>query len=144
VAASGKVHGSKGNIQITDGGGTLRDISGDVTDISGLPGATEVADSTGLGSAAKTFIGGLNDVKFSIKGQFNDTALVGSHTVLSSIRGAGEKAFQYGPAGATTGYVKITGSAIMTDYGINSPVAGITNFSATFQGSGDATFGVFP
>ena len=140
---AGKVHGSKGNIQITDGGGTLRDISDDVTDISGLPGATEVADTTGLGLTAKTFLTGLQDVKFSLKGHFNDTALTGSHTVLSSIRGAGAKAFQYGPSGTTAGGVKISGSAIMTDYTTNSPVAGITNFSATFQGSGDVTFGVF-
>jgi len=130
---------------ITDAAGTLRDISGDVTDISGLPGATEVADSTGLGSTAKTFIGGLNDVKFSLKGQFNDALLTGSHTVLTSIRGAGAKAFQYGPSGAVaaSGTVKITGSAIMTDYTVNSPIGGITSFSASFQGSGDVTFGVF-
>jgi len=142
---AGKIHGSKGSIMITDGGGVLRDISADVTDISGLPGTSEVADSTGLGSTAKTFITGLNDVKFSLKGQYDDTALTGSHTVLTSIRGAGAKAFQYGPSGAVaaSGTVKITGSAIMTDYTVNSPIGGITSFSASFQGSGDVTFGVF-
>lgn len=140
---AGKVHGSRGNIQITDAGGTLRDISADVTEVSGLPGTTEVAESTGLGATAKTFITGLNDVKFTLKGQFNDTALTGSHTVLSGIRGQGAKAFQYGPSGTTVGNVKITGSAILTDYQVSSPVSGITTFSATFQGSGDATFGVF-
>ena len=135
---AGKIHGSKGSIMITDGGGVLRDISG-------LPGTSEVADSTGLGSTAKTFITGLNDVKFSLKGQYDDTALTGSHTVLTSIRGAGAKAFQYGPSGAVaaSGTVKITGSAIMTDYTVNSPIGGITSFSASFQGSGDVTFGVF-
>ncbi|MHB8409843.1 MAG: hypothetical protein ACYDHY_17450 [Acidiferrobacterales bacterium] len=140
---AGKIHGSKANIQITDSAGTLRDISADVTDISGLPGATEVADSTGLGSTAKTFITGLNDVKFALKGQYDDTALTGSHTVLSGIRGQGAKAFQYGPSGTAVGGVKITGSAILTDYTVNSPIGGITTFSASFQGSGDVTFGVF-
>lgn len=142
MATSGKIHGKNANFQITDSGGTLRDISGDVSDVDGLPGASEVADSTGLGSTAKSYLGGLNDVKFTIKGQFNDTVLTGSHTVLSGIRGL-SKAYQYGPAGTATGYVKITGNAILTNYKLHSPLNAAVEFQADFQGSGDATFGVF-
>lgn len=140
---AGKIHGSKANITIADSGGTMRDISSDVTEIAGLPGSTDVAETTGLGSTAKTFIGGLSDVKFTLKGQYDDTASVGSHTVLSGIRGAGAKAFVYGPSGTATGAVKISGSAILTEYDVSSPVSGITTFSASLQGTGDVTFGTF-
>src|SRR5579859_3548094 len=108
MPASGKSHGKNANFQITDAGGTIRDISVDVSDVDGLPGASEVAESTGLGATAKSYLGGLNDVKFTVKGQFDDTLLTGSHTVLSGIRGV-SKAFQYGPAGTSVGFVKITG-----------------------------------
>lgn len=142
MATSGKIHGKSANLQVTDAGGTLRDISGDVSDVDGLPGASEVADATGLGATAKAYLGGLNDVKFTVKGQFNDTALTGSHTVLSGIRGL-SKAFQYAPAGTTTGFVKITGNAILTNYKLHSPLNAVVEFQADFQGNGDVTFGVF-
>lgn len=140
---AGKVHGSKANFQITDSGGTLRDISGDVSEVAGLPGATEVAETTGLGLTAKTYIVGLNDVKFTLKGQYDDTATTGVWTVLQGIRGAGAKNFQYGPSGSATGSVKITGSAILTDLKLTSNTKDVVTIEASFQGSGDATFGVF-
>ena len=140
---AGKIHGKAANFQITDSGGTLRDISGDVSEVQGIPATTEVAETTGLGATAKTYIPGLNDVKFSIKGQYNDTALSGSWTVLQGIRGLAAKAFQFGPSGTTVGAVKITGNAILTDLKLTANLKDVVLFDATFQGSGDLTFGVF-
>lgn len=136
--ASGKIHGRNANFQIQDAGGTLRDFSGDLTS-SELDSATQMAKSTGFGATDETFTVGLNDNKFSLKGWFDDTAVSGLYTVLSGIKQV-FKTFSYSPAGTTAGFVKITGSACMSDFKIASPIGGTVTLDANFQVSGPLTF----
>lgn len=138
--ASGKVHGRLADFTYQDSAGTARDFSGDLTSVE-LDQATAVAKSTGLGATDETFVIGLRDNKFSLKGLFNDTATTGIYTVLSGDSQAFKQAV-YSPAGVTVGFVKITSTnTVITDLKITSPVNNVVTLDANLQNSGGVTFG---
>ena len=59
-------------------------------------------------------------------------AVVGQSATLS---------FQYSPEGTTSGKVKYTGEAIMTNYSLSSPVGDVVAWSCDLQVSGAVTRG---
>jgi len=133
------VHGKTAVFKVDDSGGTLRDLSAYLNDIS-FPRDQETAETTAFGNAAKTYIVGLTDATISISGMFDATAdgylagVLGHATLLD---------FEYGPAGSTGGLVKYSGTCLMTSYEVSASVGDAVQASADFQVSGTITRGTW-
>lgn len=131
------VHGKSAVFKLDDSGGTLRDLSAYLNDVS-FPRDVETAETTtfGVSGSAKTYIVGLSDATISISGLFDATAdgylagVVGASATLS---------FEYGPAGSTGGNVKYTGECLLTSYEVSASVGDSVQASADFQVTGAIT-----
>jgi hypothetical protein len=133
------VHGKSAAFKLDDSGGTLRDLSAYLDDVS-MPRSIETAETTTFGSSAKTYITGLTDATISISGKFDSTAdgylagVVGQTATLS---------FEYGPEGTAGGKVKYSGECIMTSYEIGATVGDAVTASAELQITGAVTRGTW-
>lgn len=135
------VHGKSAVFKLDDSGGTLRDLSSYLNDVS-MPRDIETAETTtfGVSGSAKTYITGLTDATISISGLFDATAdgylagVVGNTATLS---------FEYGPAGSAGGSVKYSGECIMTSYEVSASVGDAVQASADFQVTGQITRGTW-
>jgi len=130
-------HGKAAVFKIDDSGDTLRDLSSYLNDV-GFPRDIEAAETTtfGVAGSAKTYIVGLTDASISISGLFDATA----DGYLAGIVGfATPRDFEYGPAGSTGGFVKYTGTCILTSYEVSASVGDTVQASADFQVTGAIT-----
>lgn len=133
------VHGKSAVFKVDDSGGTLRDISAYLEEVS-FPRSIETAETTTFGNSAKTYITGLTDATISVSGLFDATAdgylagVVGNAATLS---------FEYGPAGSAGGAIKYSGECIMTSYEVSAPVGDKVSASAEFQVTGTVTRGTW-
>lgn len=139
-----RVHGKDSKFLVDDSGGTLRDISGHVDNVAGLPGARALSDVTAYGDAGERFIPGLQGLTFTVSGHFDSAATTGSATVLNGLRTASAtSSFEYGPEGSTTGKVKYSGECWMEGLTVDSSVKEKVPFSATFRLDNGLTVGTF-
>lgn len=128
-------HGKGTAFKITDSGGTLRDISNTLREVT-FPREADVAETSAFGTFDKTYVVGLVGSSFSFSGMFDATV----DGYLNGIRGLDIAApytgvFEYGPEGTTATRIKYTGTALCTNYSIqgsiNDMVAGTVNFQVT-------------
>ena len=137
-------HGKNGVFQITDAGGTLRNISAGVTSVA-FSNDADTVDVSALGTNAKAYLAGMTDGTIQIAGFIDPVALTGTHTVLPGIVGnATLKAFSVGPQGSTTGLPRITGNCICTKYAPSFDTGSAGSFTSEFQISGVLVYDVFP
>ena len=130
-------HGKSTDFAIDDTGGSSRNISDTLTDVS-FPQTIDTAETTAFGSSNKSYIVGLKDTTISVSGLWDATI----DGYLSGTEPA-SRSFIYGPAGSTGGNVKYTGEAIMTNYAVSNPVGDVVTFSADFQVTGAVTRGTY-
>jgi len=129
------VHGKASVFKLDDSSGSLTDISAYVNEAS-FPRSIETAETTVFGNNAKTYIVGLTDATISLSGPWDSTfdgyvaPSVGSSTTLT---------FNYGPAGSTASYVKLTGETIITSYEVSGPVGDVVTYSLELQVTGAIT-----
>lgn len=128
-------HGKNAAFKIDDSGGTLRDISDVLTDVS-ISRTADVAEVSAFSNSSKAFVSGLTDATLTISGSFDATV----DGYLSGILGA-EGSFEFYPIGTTGGNPKASGEAIMTSYDRTPDIGGAVTFTAAFQVSGDVTEG---
>ena len=128
-------HGKNAAFKIDDSGGTLRDISNVLTDVS-ISRTADVAEVSAFSNSSKAFVAGLKDATLTISGSFDATV----DGYLSGILGA-EGSFEFYPIGTTGGNPKASGEAICTSYDRTPDVGGAVTFTAAFQVSGDVTEG---
>ena len=128
-------HGKNAAFRIDDSGGTLRDISDVLTDVS-ISRTADVAEVSAFSNSSKAFVAGLKDATLTISGSFDATV----DGYLSGILGA-EGSFEFYPIGTTGGNPKASGEAIMTSYDRTPDIGGAVTFTAAFQVSGDVTEG---
>ena len=128
-------HGKSAAFKIDDSGGTLRDISNVLTDVS-VSRTADVAEVSAFSNSSKAFVAGLKDASITISGSFDATV----DGYLKAILGV-EGDFEFYPIGTTGGNPKASGKAIMTSYDRTPDVGGAVSFSAAFQVSGDVTEG---
>ena len=128
-------HGKNAAFKIDDSGGTLRDISDVLTDVS-ISRTADVAEVSAFSNSSKAFVAGLKDATLTISGSFDATV----DGYLSGILGA-EGSFEFYPIGTTGGNPKASGEAIMTSYDRTPDIGGAVTFTASFQVSGDVTEG---
>lgn len=128
------VHGKSAYIKVNS-----TDLSAYCDEV-GLPRSIETAETTTFGKTAKTYITGLTDATISASGKWDATAdgviapLVGSSSLVT---------WEVGPAGSTAGYVKYSGSGIITSYEVSAPVGDAVTFSLEIQVSDSITRGTF-
>ena len=133
------VHGKSAVFKLDDSGGTLRDLSAYLEEVS-MPRSIETAETTTFGSSAKSYITGLTDATISLTGKFDATAdgylagVVGNAATLS---------FEYGPAGSTGGLIKYSGECIMTSYEVGATVGDAVTASVELQVTGAITRGTW-
>lgn len=138
------VHGKDIAFSLDDSGGTLRAVKGYLNQVSGLPGARALSEVTAFGDAGTKSLPGLANVTFSIAGHYEATATVGISTVLNGLRTATTTAsFEYGPAGSTTGALKILGECWCTELTYDASVSDRVPVAATFQVEGIPTLGAY-
>ena len=126
-------HGKNAAFKIDDSGGTLRDISNVLTDVS-ISRTADVAEVSAFSNSSKSFVSGLTDANLTISGSYDATV----DGYLSGILGA-EGSFEFYPIGTTGGNPKVTGEAIMTSSDRTPDIGGAVTFTAAFQVSGDTT-----
>lgn len=138
------VHGKNAVFSVDDSGGTLRNISSQVNNVSGLPGARALSEVTAFGDGGTKSIPGLQDVSFTVAGMYDSTALTGTYTVLNGLRtAAATSTFEYGPEGSTTGKPKMTGECWLSELNFDASVGDMVPFSATFKVDGLVTTTVY-
>ncbi len=130
-------HGKSTDFAIDDTGGSSRNISDTLTDVS-FPQTIDTAETTAFGSSNKSYIVGLKDTTISVSGIWDATV----DGYISGTEPA-SRSFIYGPAGTTSGNVKYTGEAIMTNYAVSNPVGDVVTFSIDLQVTGAVTRGTY-
>ena len=130
-------HGKSTDFAIDDTGGSSRNISDTLTDVS-FPQTIDTAETTAFGSTNKSYIVGLKDTTISVSGIWDATV----DGYISGTEPA-SRSFIYGPAGSTGGNVKYTGEAIMTNYSVSNPVGDVVTFSMDLQVTGAVTRGTY-
>jgi|TARA_R100000479_G_scaffold159663_1_gene96890 predicted secreted protein len=130
-------HGKSTDFAIDDTGGSSRNISDTLTDVS-FPQTIDTAETTAFGSSNKSYIVGLKDTTISVSGIWDATV----DGYISGTEPA-SRSFIYGPAGSTSGNVKYTGEAIMTNYSVSNPVGDVVTFSMDLQVTGAVTRGTY-
>ena len=128
-------HGKNAAFKIDDSGGTIRDISDVLTDVS-ISRTADVAEVSAFTNSSKAYVAGLKDATMTISGSFDATV----DGYLSGILGV-EGSFEFYPIGTTGGNPKASGEAIMTSYDRTPDIGGAVTFTAAFQVSGDVTEG---
>ena len=132
-------HGKSTAFKIDDSGGTLRDISNTLTDVS-FPQSVDTAETSAFGDSAKTYIVGLTDSTISVSGNFDATV----DGYLAGVLGqATPLEFEYGPEGTTNGLVKYTGNCYLTSYEKSGAIGDVVSYSAEFQVTGAVTRGTY-
>jgi hypothetical protein len=132
-------HGKSTVFKIDDSGGTLRDISNTLTDVS-FPRSVDTAETSSFGDSAKTYLVGLSDATISVSGNFDATVdgflagVIGLATPLE---------FEYGPEGSTAPDVKYTGTCFLTSYEKSGAIGDVVTYSAEFQVTGAVTRGAY-
>jgi hypothetical protein len=130
------VHGRLGDFRIDDSGGTLRDISNHVNNVSLNRDAPEI-DTTTFQDTSKTFIADFDGASISIEGNANATVMGYLHPIVGQAAGT----FNWGPEGTASGKRKMTGECVCTGVTENAVPAGKQNtFTATFRVDGAITF----
>ena len=130
-------HGKSTDFAIDDTGGSSRNISDTLTDVS-FPQTIDTAEPTAFGSSNKSYIVGLKDTTISVSGIWDATV----DGYISGTEPA-SRTFIYGPAGSGSGNVKYTGEAIMTNYSVSNPVGDVVTYSVDLQVTGAVTRGTY-
>jgi hypothetical protein len=133
------VHGKGTVFKLDDSGGTLRDISAYLDEVT-FPATVDLAETTTFGKNDKTYIAGLRSRTVSLSGKWDSVvdgyyaAALGQSATLS---------FEYGPAGSGSGAVKYTGECLISSYEISNPVGDVVTFSIELQTSDTITVGTY-
>ncbi len=129
-------HGSVAIFKVDDAGATLRDLSTYLKN-AGLARSADTAETSALGTTAKTYVVGLVDATIPIEGMFDPTV----DGYLSGLLGFGPTDFEYFPAGEPVGATKpkFSGQCILTSYEVTTGVDDMATISGEFQVTGAVT-----
>ncbi|MDP6452220.1 MAG: hypothetical protein QF898_02835 [SAR202 cluster bacterium] len=135
---------SKSRFLIDDTGGTQRDLSLYITEISGLPGDRLLRELTGLSDSGAVFLPSVENSRISARGLFDDTASSGPDAVLGPLRAHSSAVdFEYGPEGTASGAVKYSGTCWVRNYELRSKVGRLVAWQASMQVEGTVTRGSY-
>ena len=105
-----------------------------------MPGERVLNDVTALGASGTRFKPGTEAVEFTLRGLFDDSAVVGADAVLGALRShTAATAFDYAPAGTAVGNSRYTGNCWVKSYEILSRAGETVSWKATLQVEGTTT-----
>jgi len=138
------VHGKNGAFELDNSSGVLTALSSISNEFS-FSQSIETAETTTFGSAAKTYITGLNDATISLSGLFDvTTSTVIEGTIAALIDGTiASASLKFGPAGNTSGYKSYSQEVIVTSFDISVPVGDVVSLSVEFQRTGATTISTY-
>jgi len=116
-------------IAVDDSGGTIRDISNDVTSYS-INVPQNMFEVTGVDKSAVERIVGLNDYTLSISGVFNKASNK-SHDVFKTRTGTRTVTIAIG--GNTTGYPELEAEMLVNEYNLERGDDGGLNWTTTLS-----------
>lgn len=139
-----KTHGKDSVFLIDDSSGSLRNISPYVTNVE-FPPQVDMAETTCMTETSKTYLPGTVGCVITITGVWDDTATVGSDTVLGPIMvtyagctsAGGSLTYEYGPEGNGDGDIKYTGECFLASYQPSGGVGGAVTYTASIQCTDD-------
>lgn len=141
----GFADGRASAFRIADAGGTMRDLSGSVTEVSGLPGARALNDATALGADGASYAPGADSAMFTLRGLFDGAAAGGADATLSGLRRHGEPtAFEYAPGGVAPGGARYAGLCWVKSYELTSRAGAFVEWRAALLVEGSARREIVP
>ena len=131
------IDGRGSRFRIADTGGTMRDLSAYITEVSGLPGERTLNDVAALGDSGARFKPGAESVAFTLRGIFDDAATLGADAVLGALRYHNAPVnFEYAPAGLAAGSVRYAGKCWVAAYEIRSKGGELASWEARMRVEG--------
>lgn len=109
MTTSGKAHGKNLVFKLDTQAGSLTDISGWVESVDGLPPEVEMDKYACGGAAGYSGIPGLQTASIKLECIFDDTANSAWSIVKDYLTDTDTRSFEFGPAGSTSGYAKLSG-----------------------------------
>jgi len=143
MATSGKAHGKDLFFQLDTQGGVLKDISSYVKSVDGLPGEVDLGDVTAAGASGYSYMPGLQKADFSLECVFDDTADSAYDVAKDFMSDSNTRSFEYGPAGSTSGYAKISGECRIKKVSLPAKVTDPLIFTIEASVDGAITIGTF-
>jgi hypothetical protein len=135
-------HGKSARFELDNASGTLVALTDVIEDIS-FSQSLETAETTTMGSSAKTYITGLSDATISISGKFDATidaqinavqAALAAGTVTSS-----SWSYRANSGAIAAGNPEYQGEALITSYEVSASVGDVVTFSLELQVTGAIT-----
>jgi hypothetical protein len=117
-------------VAIDDSGGTVRDISNDISAGYGINIAQELVETTGLDKSARERITGMSDGDVTLTGTFN-AASNKSHDVFKTRTTA--RTFDLRIGGNSSSNPKLAMEMVIANYTITRDAAGALTWSATLN-----------
>ena len=117
-------------VAVDDSGGTVRDISNDISGGYGINVAQELLDTTGLDKSARERLTGMSDADVTLTGTFN-AASNKSHDVFKTRTTA--RTFDLRVGGNSSGYPKLAMEMMIASYNIARDSAGTLTWTATLN-----------
>lgn len=124
--ATGKTNARYIKVLLDDSGGTARDISASVDNISGTGLRFDQTDVTAYSDGVHNFTLGHPEAEIDLSGPFNNVATTGAHTILATIIDAPYSQDTYTltvqigiRAAAAGGDPEFEGEYLVTDYTVN-------------------------
>lgn len=126
--------------------GSVATLSLDGTDVSeylhevSLSRDIDTAETSALGTVAKTYVPGLTDATFTVSGMFDPTFVTLVDGFVAS-QVTSPIAFEFHPAGDGSGKPKYTGNCLMTSMEVGDSVDDMASLDLEFQITGAVTLG---
>lgn len=134
------VHGKNTVVKIDDSGGTLRDITNQVTQSSLNRNAQEI-DVTAYADTSREYILDFPDAMFNFEGNAAATVMGYLHGILGQ---DATVSVEYGPEGSGTGKRKFTFEGRLTQLNESGQAVGSQNkFTAAVRVTGAITLGTY-
>lgn len=132
-------HGKDAFFQLDNAGGTLQNLTAYILSIK-MPREIDMAETSTMGTSAKTYVAGMSDATISLEGRFDPT--VDAH--FAGLLGlAASQSFEYGPQGNAGGAVKYSGECRCSSYEPDADIGDMVGWSAELQCTGPVTRGTF-
>lgn len=143
MATSGKAHGKNLIFWLDTQAGVLKNISARVRSVSGLPGEKEMGDVTAAGGSGYSYLPGLQKADFSLECVFDDATDTAYDVVKNFLSDTATRSFEFGPAGSTAGYAKVTGECWIKKVTLPGKVTDPLIFTIDAVVDGAITIGVW-
>lgn len=126
-------HGKNGKIFVQDIAGSLRDISGDLNNVT-LSWTRDNPTTTTFGMDSESRIAGVRDAQLSLAGVYSPSANVSAASVLQELMtGSAVTLIKWAPGGSISGSPFYTACFLLSQFEAQGPQNGPGGISATFQ-----------